>query len=70
MLIRFNISDLPEQFLSSCVVASEDDEEEEASPSPDGEPAFHVVGTVSSSSKGEKLGFLREKYEVSSVANA
>ncbi|XP_063350728.1 adenylate kinase 7a [Pelmatolapia mariae] len=51
------------KFLASCVVTSEDEEEAEALASPEGEPAFHVVGTVSHSSKGEKWDFLREKYE-------
>uniref|UniRef100_A0A669C560 Adenylate kinase 7a n=1 Tax=Oreochromis niloticus TaxID=8128 RepID=A0A669C560_ORENI len=51
------------KFLASCVVTSEDEEEAEALASPEGEPAFHVVGTVPPSSKGEKWDFLREKYE-------
>ncbi|XP_004550614.3 adenylate kinase 7a [Maylandia zebra] len=51
------------KFLASCVVTSEDEEEAEALASHEGEPAFHVVGTVSPSSKGEKWDFLREKYE-------
>ncbi|XP_030577485.1 adenylate kinase 7-like isoform X2 [Archocentrus centrarchus] len=51
------------KFLSACVETSEDEEEAQALTSPEGEPAFHVVGTVSSSSKREKLDFLREKYE-------
>lgn len=52
------------------MVTSEDEEEAEALASHEGEPAFHVVGTVSPSSKGEKWDFLREKYEVSEVLNA
>lgn len=43
------------------------DEEAEASASSQGEPAFHVVGTVSSS-KDERTGFLLERYKVSQTS--
>jgi len=60
-------SNLPEQFLSTCEAGetSEDGEAEETLNSPRGEPAFHVVGSVSSSSKDEKSAFLLEQYTVS-----
>ncbi|KAK2855959.1 hypothetical protein Q5P01_004694 [Channa striata] len=54
------------EFLSKCVASEEEEEEEEegASASPEGEPAFQVVGTVSSpsSSKDEARSFLLEEY--------
>uniref|UniRef100_A0A3Q3L073 Adenylate kinase 7-like n=1 Tax=Mastacembelus armatus TaxID=205130 RepID=A0A3Q3L073_9TELE len=53
------------QFLSTCVAgeSSEDAEEEETVASTgDKIPAFEIVGTVSSSFKGEKMRFLRERY--------
>ncbi|XP_040920554.1 adenylate kinase 7-like [Toxotes jaculatrix] len=49
------------KFLSTCD-NSEDAEAEETSASPRGEPAFHIVGTVSSFSKDEKASFLLEQY--------
>ncbi|XP_018538054.1 LOW QUALITY PROTEIN: adenylate kinase 7-like [Lates calcarifer] len=52
------------KFLSTCVSgdSSEDAEAEETSASPQGEPAFQIVGTVSPSSKDEKISFLLEQY--------
>ncbi|KAM4521766.1 adenylate kinase 7-like [Odontesthes bonariensis] len=52
------------KFLSTCEAGetSEDGEEEETLASPRGEPAFHIVGSVSSSSKDEKAAFLLEQY--------
>ncbi|XP_017267301.1 adenylate kinase 7 isoform X2 [Kryptolebias marmoratus] len=51
------------KFLSTCEGGdeSEDGDTEETLPSPGDEPAFQVVGTVSSSS--EKLHFLHEQHE-------
>uniref|UniRef100_A0A7N6AN07 Uncharacterized protein n=1 Tax=Anabas testudineus TaxID=64144 RepID=A0A7N6AN07_ANATE len=49
------------EFLSTCV-AGETSEDEDASASSEGEPAFQIVGTVSSSSKGGKRSFLLEQY--------
>ncbi|XP_072218252.1 adenylate kinase 7-like [Leuresthes tenuis] len=52
------------KFLSTCEAGdtSGDGEAEEMLNSPRGEPAFHVVGSVSSSSKDEKSAFLLEQY--------
>lgn len=62
-----NCSDLLHQFLFTCV-AGETSEYEETSASPEGEPAFQIVGTVSSSSKDEKRSFLLEQYAVSQAS--
>ncbi|XP_053192700.1 adenylate kinase 7-like [Scomber japonicus] len=51
------------KFLSTCVETSEDAEAEEMSASPAGPPAFHIVATVSSSSKHETARFLLEQYK-------
>nr|XP_020459736.1 adenylate kinase 7-like isoform X2 [Monopterus albus] len=52
------------EFLSTCISGEEfeDAEAEETLASPRGEPAFQIVGTVSSSSKDETTGFLLEQY--------
>ncbi|KAM7395120.1 hypothetical protein PAMA_006730 [Pampus argenteus] len=52
------------KFLSTCAAAetSEDGEAEESFASSGSQPAFHVVATVSSSSKEERASFLLEQY--------
>ncbi|KAG7222689.1 hypothetical protein INR49_026298 [Caranx melampygus] len=52
------------KFLSTCIAGGASEDEEAETPAPtQGEPAFHVVGTVSSSNN-EKTGFLLERYTV------
>ncbi|KAM6915045.1 adenylate kinase 7-like [Xenentodon cancila] len=48
------------KFLSTCEASEKSEDEEERSTSSRGEPAFHVVGTVSSSSTRDR--FLGEQY--------
>lgn len=59
-----NFSELLEKFLAACEAGdpSEGGDTEETLSSPGDEPAFQVVGTVSSSS--DKFHFLHEHYEV------
>uniref|UniRef100_UPI0037E8AD03 adenylate kinase 7-like n=1 Tax=Semicossyphus pulcher TaxID=241346 RepID=UPI0037E8AD03 len=52
------------KFLSRCVAGETSDEAEadETLASPRGEPAFHIVGTVSASREEGKISFLLEQY--------
>ncbi|XP_036941835.1 adenylate kinase 7-like isoform X1 [Acanthopagrus latus] len=51
------------KFLATCAAGESSEEgEEQTLASPEGEPAFQIVGTVSASSRGDKDSFLLEQY--------